>query len=161
MDRNQQFEMGPRLVIVCGLPGSGKTCHAKTIEERLDAVRFAPDEWLDALGSSLWDSHMRARIESLQWNMSQRLLRLGCNVVIEWGTWARSERDVLRTGARALGAAVELHYLNVPVDTLFERIRQRDAEEPAITLEDLRKWAALFEEPSAEEMALFDQPTVT
>jgi molybdopterin-guanine dinucleotide biosynthesis protein len=40
---------GPRLIVVCGLPGSGKTTLAKTLESRLRAVRFCPDDWMDAL----------------------------------------------------------------------------------------------------------------
>ena len=77
-------------------------------------------------------------------------------MVIEWGTWARSERDALRTGARALGAGVELHFLDFPVDVLFDRIRRRNMESPPITLDDLTKWAKLFERPTSEELALFD-----
>jgi predicted kinase len=59
-----------------------------------------------------------------------------------------------------LGAAVELHFLDTPVDVLFDRIRRRKVESPAIALEDLKKWANMFERPSAEEMALFDPPSV-
>jgi hypothetical protein len=40
---------GARLIIVCGLPGSGKTTHAKLPEGRLSAIRFSPDEWMNAL----------------------------------------------------------------------------------------------------------------
>jgi hypothetical protein len=51
---------------------------------------------------------------------------------------------------------VELHYLNVPVEVLFERIRVRKLESPAISLADLHKWSEAFERPDSEEMALFD-----
>jgi predicted kinase len=90
----------PRLVIVCGLPGSGKTSHAKQVEQQLCAVRLCPDEWMTALHINLWDSEARDRIEQLQWKFAQELLARGQSVVIEWGTWARAERDVLRMGAR-------------------------------------------------------------
>ena len=83
---------------------------------------------MDAVGISLWDNEARQRIESLQWNVAQKILSLGRSVVIEWGTWARSERDILRTGARKLGAAVELHFLDAPVEVLFDRIRRRKAD---------------------------------
>lgn len=150
--------LGPRLIIVCGLPGSGKTTHAREVEQSLRAVRFCPDEWMNALEINLWETGARARIEKLQWKLAQDILTIGRNVVIEWGTWARSERDALRTGARALGAAVELHYLDVPVEVLFDRILRRNMESPPITLDDIVKWAKLFERPSSEEMALFDPP---
>jgi hypothetical protein len=49
----------PRLIIVCGLPCSGKTTHARALESRLPAFRMCPDEWMDALGVNLWESATR------------------------------------------------------------------------------------------------------
>jgi predicted kinase len=151
-----QFQIVPRLIVVCGLPGSGKTTHARQVERSLRAIRFCPDEWLSAMEIDLWDEDTRARIEKLQWKLAQDILALGHNVVIEWGTWSRSERDALRTGARALGAAVELHFLDPPVEVLFERIRARNRESPPITFDDVINWTKIFERPTEEEMALFD-----
>ncbi|MBI1297825.1 AAA family ATPase [bacterium] len=150
---------GARLVIVCGLPGSGKTTLAKRLAESLPAVRLAPDEWMDTLAIDLYDEESRARIEALQWKLGQDLLKLGLTVIIEWGTWGRSERDTLREGARKLGAAVELHYLSAHPDILFERIQHRGMEDPPIKREDVLRWAESIEVPTQEEMALFDPPS--
>ena len=114
---------------------------------------------MDALEINLWEEKIRDRIEKLQWTIAQRLLALGHNVVIEWGTWGKSERDALRLGARTLGAAVELHFLDASDDILFERISRRNMESPPITREDVAKWSEKFERPSPEEMELFDLPT--
>ena len=152
---------GPRLIIMCGLPGSGKTTRAQALETRLRAVRFSPDEWLEALSLDLNDEERRGRVEALQWKFAQELLALGVVVIIEWGTWGRSERDALRLGARALGAAVELHYLDAPLDVLFERIQRRGLEHPPIERDALSRWLEVFQAPTPEEMALFDEPLVT
>lgn len=145
-----------RLIIICGLPGSGKTTLAKCLEESLNAVRLAPDEWMDALSIDLYDEESRARIEALQWKLGHKLLKLGLVVIIEWGTWGKSERDALREGARQLGAAVELHYLSAPPEILFERIQRRGMENPPIKREDILRWAEIIQVPTEEEMNLFD-----
>jgi predicted kinase len=147
----------PRLILVCGLPGSGKITHARMVATRMNAVRFCPDEWMHALSLDLYDKAGREKIETLQWVLGQEFLARGASIVIEWGTWGRSERNRLRTGAQALGAVVELHYLFAPVDVLFKRIQERARETPPIKREDVARWAEIFQEPTAEEVALYDR----
>jgi predicted kinase len=115
---------------------------------------------MDALSLDIYDEESRGKIEALQWKLAKQLLPLGLVVIIEWGTWGRAERDSLRLGARALGAAVELHYLSAPVDVLFERIQRRGLEKPPIMRDALRQWFEMFQKPTPEEMALFDKPLV-
>ncbi len=147
------------MIIVCGLPGSGKTTHATALTERLGAIRMSPDDWMDSAGINLWDAETRATIERVQWELTQELLRRGHTVIIEWGTWGREERDTLREGARALGAAVELHYLDVPLEVLWERIHTRALESPPMTRLQLETYAHTIEIPTEDELALFEQPT--
>ncbi len=108
------------------------------------------------LGTNIWDAAMRERVEALQWSLAQELLRIGTTVIIEWGTWARSERDALRRQASALGATTELIYLDVDDKELWRRIQHRAIEVPRIQRTDLSEWRGLFEAPDDAECARYD-----
>jgi predicted kinase len=153
--------MGGRVILVCGLPGAGKTTVSKRMAGELGAVRMCPDEWMDALGIDLWDQPARAKVEALQWAQARQLIALGVTVIIEWGLWTRAERDALREDVHAAGGLIELRFLDVPVDELWARLEPRNAEpgQPVIGHHHLREWAAGFEAPTAEELALFDPPS--
>lgn len=152
------MSLGSRLIIVSGLPGAGKTTLATQLEQRLDCIRLSADDWMEALAINLWDERSRARIESLQWTVAERLLTRGLVVIIEWGTWTRSERDALRIRARELGAAVELRCVKAPIDVLLERVQRRHLEEPPMTREQLVRYSEIFMEPTDDEIALYDEP---
>ncbi len=115
------------------------------------------------LAIDIYDGPARERIEQLQWALAQHILVLGATVIVEWGTWARSERDALRERARELGAAVELRFLDAPLAALWARVRHRDMERRlghrAFTLADLEESMKFLERPDTEELALFDSPS--
>ncbi len=119
-----------RLILTCGLPGAGKTTLATQLAADRSAVRLTKDEWLWALGSSPWDGPIQQKVERELWRLAQEILRLGVSVVLDFGLWARIERDEMRSTARGLGVGVELHYLDVSTDELWRRIEDRNSEPP-------------------------------
>ncbi len=56
-----------KLVLICGLPGAGKTTLARKMAGELSGVRFCPDEWMEDLGVSLWDEAFRDKLEKRFW----------------------------------------------------------------------------------------------
>ncbi len=149
----------PRLTLMCGLPGSGKTTLATRLAAELPAVRLCPDEWLADLGIDLFDERTRERLEALFWRHAQELLALGQSVILESGFWLRCDRDEKRIGARALGVPVELRYLPVPVDELCRRVETRDsAGTVPLTREHIEEYVRMFQPPDDAELNLFDQP---
>jgi predicted kinase len=151
----------PTLILLCGLPGSGKTTVGRRLADEVPAVRLCADEWMAGLGVDLFDLQTRVRLERQFWRLAQDLLRLGQSVILESGFWLRTERDEKRLGARALGVAVELRYLDVPLDELARRLEARNAAAPWATAEvtrEMLEWhAPLFEAPDADELGLFDR----
>jgi len=151
-----------RLILTCGLPGAGKTTLATRLASERGALRLTKDEWLWALGASPWDRSIGEKVERQLWRLAQESLSLGLSVVLDFGLWARSERDEMRQTARDLGVGVELHYLDVPIDELWRRIAARNSAPPwdsePIGHGDLAGWLTVFEAPDATELALFDPP---
>jgi predicted kinase len=151
-----------RLILICGLPGSGKSSLARELARTLPAIRLNKDDWVTQLGHDVWDDEFRGRLEAVLWALAQELLAQGVSVILEWGHWTRAERDEKRLGARAIGVGVELHSLDEPLDALIARAEQRNASgewtASPITRAHMEHWATVFEAPDAEERLLFDEP---
>jgi predicted kinase len=147
------------LFLICGLPGSGKTTLARQLEAAHQALRLCPDEWIAEILADPGDQaeldRLRSPIESIQWELAKRALGLGVNVVLEFGFWSRQERTDFRQQAEALGAKVELCYLDVSRDELWARLSRRNAELPpgtfTVTETQLDLWSGWFEKPTVDE----------
>lgn len=149
-----------RVALVCGMPGAGKTTLARRLAVERDAVRLCPDEWVVPLGLDPLDPRTRRTVERLQWAQALDLVERGLTVVVEFGSWGRVERRRLREQARAVGAAVELHLLDVPLEERWRRIARRNAEPGAVvvTREQLESFERWWQPPDAAELSSYDEP---
>ncbi len=146
------------LHLIVGLPCSGKTTLAKKLESELPALRLTPDEWMMRVVQDGYDEDKRAVVEAMLWEIAERVLELGSDVVLDYGFWGRDERTDFRQRAQRVGADTKIHYLDVSRDELHRRLHQRNANLPPNTFHidttDLDQWLTMFEAPTQDELDL-------
>lgn len=149
----------PHAVLLCGLPGSGKTVLAERLGRALPAVHLGADAWMlglfgEHLARDVHDRHV-ATVHGLLWRIAEQVFALGHHVVFDDGFWSRSDRAAAVRRAEDAGAVPLLAYLDVPRDELERRLARRVATDArdayTITPEMLDVLEARFEAPTAEE----------
>src|SRR5688572_2556242 len=148
------------LHLMVGLPCAGKSTFARKLEREQSALRLTVDEWhIQLFGQDAEDPEHDARhglIEAMLWNVASRALELGTNVILDFGFWAREEREDYRSRAKALGASSEVHFLDVSADELMRRLMTRNSQSsPAsfyIPEEMMKPWIVFFQRPTPDEL---------
>ncbi|MFF8397438.1 AAA family ATPase [Streptomyces sp. NPDC016172] len=139
-----------------GLPGAGKTTRARQLAAEHGALRLTPDEWMIPLfGESLADGKRDVLEGRLLW-LALEALKVGTDVVLDFGCWSRDERSAIRRLVESAGASCRLVYVPVDPETQRARIARRRSATPEQTFPiseaELRRWRSVFEEPDASEL---------
>lgn len=150
------------MFLMVGLPAAGKTTKARELAAQHCALRLTPDAWMIPLfGEPEADGKrdiLEGRLLSLAWDV----LRLGTNVVLDFGFWARDERTAVRWLAASMGASSQVVYLPVDREVQLTRIAHREAATPGETFPamaaEAARWWEIFQAPDAAELAGGDLP---
>lgn len=155
------------LHLIVGLPCSGKTTLARQLETKYSALRLTTDEWhIRLFGHDYWHTmsdsdeaehdSRHAAVESIMWDVAARVLVLGVDVILDFGCWVRSQRDEFRSRTKKLGADFKIHFVDVPDEVLFERLKARNSLHAEGTFfipeGKLKQWIQIFEPPSSAEL---------
>ncbi len=149
----------PRVHLLCGLNGAGKTTHAHHLARTLPGVRFSLDEWMLTLHGMRYDDprypEAAGVCQELIWSIAVQVLQTGVDVVLDWNQWSRQRRCEWRRKAEFAGTRPVLHYVRVPLEVAITRAAARTAQGCDFS-HDLDAAAvthlqSLFEVPTAEE----------
>lgn len=121
----------PKVFLLHGFLGAGKTTLARRLEGQHRALRFTHDEWMVRLYGH--DPHeaefgeYARRVSGLMEEMWVRSLDLGTSVILDSGFWSRAERDRVRDLVAARGGQPVLYRLHCPDEVAWARIERRNA----------------------------------
>ncbi|MGW2375186.1 MULTISPECIES: AAA family ATPase [Kitasatospora] len=157
------------VVLMCGLPGAGKTTYAMGLVRR-GYVRLSIDEvvWQrlgqrDAglvLETEAYD-RLKEEVRREQRQELVELMLAGRDVVVDYSFWSRAARDDYKALIENHGCHWELIHLKADRTTLERRLEVRNGEEGAnsVTVDEtlLERYLADFEEPEGEGEQVFMQ----
>jgi len=157
----------PRLVLMMGVSGSGKTAVAGLLARQLGGVRLrsdverkrllglAPTARVDPAAGlytaeATWRTYTRLRV------LAEGALQAGVSVVIDAASLHRPERDAVRALAQRLGVPFKLLWCDAPAAVLRQRLAERQADgrdASDATAEVLARQLQLIEWPGDDERA--------
>lgn len=119
----------PRVYLICGFIGAGKSTFSKKLEEKTGAVRITKDEWLIELfghdprieGYSHYDHVICKLTRRVAFDFAKH----GTDVIIDEGFWAKSERDQMKEKIEKLGAECILYYVKASKEDMKARVLNR------------------------------------
>lgn len=121
-----------KLILVCGLPGGGKTTFAKALSKQLNIVCFHKDSLKEGLydyrrANSLEDSKALGR-ESVHmlYQLAEEQLANGVDLIIESPLYFEEDYALLRKWEKRYNLTIHTILCTIESETRHKRFRERD-----------------------------------
>jgi predicted kinase len=144
----------PRVVMMCGPGGAGKTTYAKRLEREGWTRLSFEVEFCDRGITTMPSADVVAEVAA---DLKSRLLRhvaVGNDVVLDFGFWFRRQRDEFRTLLEPQGIVPETVYIATSLETILSRVGDRHgrwADDWPLTEQSATESFERFEPPTPEE----------
>jgi predicted kinase len=148
------------LHLMVGLPCSGKTTRAKILEKEYNALVLSTDKWhIKLFGQDAMEkSHdfYHNIIEEIEWEIAERVLTLGVDVIMDFGFWGKEERQYIKNKSKELDVNLKIHYMEVSKEELYKRLEERNKNLPedafVIPKEYMDEYMKIFQPFEQEEL---------
>lgn len=121
----------PTVHLLFGMPGCGKTHFATSLAARGRCVALSHDEWIvGLLGGQPGNEEFQrfaAPVHELLWRQTEKIVRAGSDVALDFGFWTRVERDAARARVQAMGGQARFYAFECTAEQAWHRIGRRNA----------------------------------
>lgn len=158
------YTLGPGLVLMCGLPGTGKSSAARAIAGPLGAVVLRSDEirkrlsgmapterWLGAIDGGIYTEEVTERTYRELLAMARGHLEAGRGVIVDATFRSAAQRAPFLALADAIGVPGVVAHLTCPEQVVEERLARRARDPGEVSDADMRvyrRMRAVFEAPA-------------
>ncbi|WP_280462524.1 AAA family ATPase [Nocardia carnea] len=145
----------PRVVLMCGPAGSGKTTRARALEDR-GFLRLSIDTeaWARGFREQPLPDEVAVEIETHLRNRLIALIRDGVDVVLDYSFWSQRMRAEYRALIESLGSTAVTLYVDTPRDVALARVAARSGshlDDIALTPPQAESYYDHFEVPTQDE----------
>lgn len=151
--------------LIIGNTGAGKTTYANQLKSENKGVIFSIDMWNNTLflpdkkdtDGLEWFLERIERVESVIMNLVNQLENANTDAILDLGLSKFEHREKFRKFALENNYEITLHYLNLPKQTRWNRVQQRNSDKGVtfqfeVSKENFSFMETWFEEPTKEEM---------
>ncbi|MCL2532273.1 MAG: ATP-binding protein [Oscillospiraceae bacterium] len=122
-----------KVILICGMIGSGKTTYANRLAKQLNAVMITQDELMYGLfGTQLYHNDREQYYKYATWvedyvkQKSGEAAKAGALVICDNGFWPLWQRNEWREFYASMGVTCELHYIDTPQAQRLKNIQKRN-----------------------------------
>lgn len=153
----------PKVIAIIGKICSGKSYYAKQLKDKEKAVILSTDEaTLDLIENEQGEFYniFAERVNKYLRKKAVEIVNIGCNVILDWGFWTKTDRKELTDYFNDYGIDVEWHYIYIEQSRWEMLIEERNKRIKAgnggsdFYLDEglMKKLLSKFEEPTEEEI---------
>ncbi len=145
----------PKLYLICGFLGAGKTTFAKKLATATSAQYFNTDALVISLFprneyESKWETCF-AHATNIIWDQIAICAKNDRDAIYDAGFWTHAERNLARQRAIKIGMKPVLYYVYAPDKILKQRIAQRQGKIAENNIKNFDKIKESFEFPTPAE----------